>query len=113
MIRLDFTPAFFASVLCTEPEKLRFGLLVRRWHDGHEPLYRAALAVDGVVRHAFDIEEGQFVPLGERTESRVVFLPVEPTVTDEAVCFETVGYRYPLRAFRARYAARVVHPSLA
>lgn len=112
MIRLDFTPDFFAALLCTEADKLRFGVLVRRWNDGRTSLYRAALTVDGILRHAFDIEEGQFVPLGGRSDSRIVFLPCEPTVTDEAIRFETVGHLLPMREFRRRYALRIVHPSL-
>lgn len=112
MIDLVFTPHFFATILATGPEKIRFGLIVRSWNDGHEPLRCAALAVDGVERHAFDIEAGEFIPLGDRSDSTVEFRAVEPAVTETEIRFEAAGYTLPMREFRRRYASRVVHASL-
>lgn len=64
VVKLAFNKQFFAKMLLTKPETLRYVFLV--YKDEEETIRRPAIAVAGITKWAFDIETSNFIKLGTR-----------------------------------------------
>ena len=92
MEQMKPTLSFFARLLWTEKENLRFVIIRRKV--GNKVIRHAGLTVKGIKEYAFDINIGKFVKTGLFNKMKTMIDIVDIVLKDDAIVFcDKMGYR--------------------